>query len=119
MKFLTFFFATFFTLSTLAIENSKLAPRHQVVIKKAVTSQCSLRLTDIQELATQATPIRIDQGILDYQYVTTLIAVDKIDQGITDHYKVTVHSHYSDAYDHEAKDWGIYRVNAVECEFID
>lgn len=119
MKLFTLSLATLFSISAFAIENSKLSPRHQAAIKNAISNQCSFRLASFKELITESTPIRVDQGILDYEYVTTLIATDRIDQGIRDHYKVTVYSNYYDSYDHEAKDWGIYQVESVKCEFID
>ncbi len=116
MKTLALTLVTLVSTSAFAIGNSNLDKRHQAAIKKAVIEQCSFRQGTFEEVKTDSTPIRVDQGILDYDYVTVLKAVDRVDQGVFDDYIVTVKSHYSDSYDHEARDWGHYYVSSVKCE---
>lgn len=118
MKTLALTLATLISMSAFAIENSQLEERHQETIKKAVIEKCSFRRAKFIEIKSEATPIRVDQGILDFNYVTKLKVEDRIDQGIKDDYLVTIESHYYDSYDHDEKDWGIYRVSSVQCELI-
>lgn len=111
---------TFLTLSlpALAISNSGLELRHQEAIRAAVKKQCHLRKVSLNEIKTEATPNRIDQGILDYDFISVLEAKNEFDQGQFDYYRVTVESHYSDAYDHDSRNWGLYHVSSVKCELI-
>lgn len=118
MKTLTFTFATLISLSAFAMENSQLNPRHQEVIKKGVIEKCSLNQASFKEVRTEASAIRVDQGIVDYDYFTILQVTDQLDQGLTERYQVTVLSQYFDQYDHSAQDWGTYRVTAVKCDLL-
>lgn len=118
MKTLALILATLIPMSAFAIKNSQLHKRHQEVIKKAVIEKCSFRRASFVEIKSDATPIRVDQGILDYNYITTFKVEDRIDQGVKDDYLVTVESHYYDSYDHNDKDWGSYAVSSVKCELI-
>lgn len=118
MKTLAFILATLVSVSAFAIENSKLTKRHQEVIKKAVYESCSLHNAIFEEIKSIETPHRIDQGILDYSYVTILKAVNSLDDNTQVNYLLTVESYYSDSYDHNDRDWGIFLVNSVYCELL-
>lgn len=118
MKTLTLTLGLLFSLSSFAIKNSQLDSRHQQVIKKSVMEHCHLRRSQFEEMNTNAIARRVDQGILDYDYTTVLKVSEWIDQGLTDSYKVTVQSDYSDSYDHETRQWGIYSVSSVRCELL-
>lgn len=119
MKASMFILITFMSFSAFAIKNSNLEQRHQKAVKEAIVEKCSFRMGTYEELKTIATPIRVDQGILDYNYTTVLKAVDRVDSGVRDNYLVTVESHYGDTYDHDARDWGVYWVSSVNCELVD
>lgn len=118
MKLVSILSLAVLSFSALAINNSTLEPRHQAVIKEAVKKQCNMKKISLTEIESEATPNRIDQGILDYDYVTVLEAKHQFDQGQFDYYRVTVKSHYGDLYDHDARDWGTYYVSSVKCELL-
>lgn len=95
------------------IENSNLELRHQELIEKAIEAKCQLYPRGIVEVKTVVTPIRIDQGITDYQYETVLHLSVRVDQMLFDTYEVVVKSSYASAYDHARQEWGIYSVESV------
>lgn len=119
MKALIFALVSLVSVSAFAvIKDSQLDLRHQALIEKAITEQCSMRRASFVELNTKITPVRVDQGILDYRYETVLEVTDRVDQGVFDLYTVTVESKYSDMYDHQAQTWGAYSVQSVKCEML-
>lgn len=97
------------------IENSKFEKRHQDLIKKSIIENCSMRRASFVELSNKTKTIRVDQGIIDYEYETVLEVTDRVDQGVSDLYTVTVKSSYSDMYDHSSQNWGAYSVESVNC----
>jgi hypothetical protein len=99
------------------ILNSKLDHRHQEVIEHAVSENCMMRgvLTEVKSESEVVIP---DQGIKDIFYSSTFTAIQKVDNGLTDQYLVHVKSQYSDMYDHETAQWGVYTVDKVSCEMI-
>ncbi len=118
MKLVSILSLAALSFSALAINNSSLEPRHQAAIEAAVKKQCDMKKIALTEIESEATPNRIDQGILDYEYVTVLEGKNQFDQGQFDYYRVTVESYYSDSYDHDARDWGSYSVSSVKCELL-
>lgn len=118
MKLVSILSLAALSFSALAINNSSLEPRHQAAIEAAVKKQCDMKKLSLTEIESEATPNRIDQGILDYEYVTVLEGKNQFDQGQFDYYRVTVESYYSDSYDHDARDWGSYSVSSVKCELL-
>lgn len=95
------------------IENSSLELRHQELIEKAVEAKCQLLPRGVAEVKTVVTPIRIDQGITDYQYETVLHLSVRVDQMLFDTYEVVVNSSYAAAYDHSRQEWGVYDIESV------
>lgn len=95
------------------IENSALESRHQDLIEKAIESKCQFVPGSLVEIATQVTPVRVDQGIMDYKYETVLQFKVRVDQMLFDIYEVTVRSAFAAAYDHVSQEWGIYDIESV------
>lgn len=112
MKALILSLITLFSVSALAVE---LEVRHQNLIKREIAIQCDLVRPVLTILSHKVTPVRVDQGILDYKYETVFNVSNRQDGGMPDIYTVTVESSYHDMYDHEAQDWGAYSVNSVKC----
>lgn len=113
MKKIFFIMTILSQIASAHILNSQLENRHQEVIKSAVLNNCQLNISSFSELKTIATPIKVDQGILDYAYKTELELKVKIDQMVFDYYLVTVESYYTSGYNHEKNEWGIYEVLGV------
>ena len=100
--------------SVAAINYSDYEDRHQQIIKTAVEQNCGYAGT-IEQVNSQQTTHRVDQGIEDVYYTTTLKLTVRVDQGVQDVYSVIVKSQLADAYDHNSKNWGIYAVDSVHC----
>ncbi|MDZ4660146.1 MAG: hypothetical protein SGJ18_00870 [Pseudomonadota bacterium] len=110
---------TGFFLSTIAhaeISNSNYASRHQALIEKAVFDSCAVGLGRMTQLSSVETERNVDQGVIDLYFTTELELTVKVDQGVFDTYSVKIQSARFSAYDHEAKDWGIYAIESVACE---
>lgn len=119
MKALLLSLVTLFSATVLAgTENSQLEVRHQNLIQQEIAIQCELRRPVLTVVEHKVTPIRIDQGILDYRYETVFKVSNREDGGMPDLYEVKVVSSYHDMYDHEAQDWGAYSVDSVKCEML-
>lgn len=116
MKLLSFITLTALSLSALAGGNSELEPRHLKVIERAIKDQCHLRKITPTKISTEARENRIDQGVIDFDYITYLEVKNEFDQGQYDLYSITVISHYTDAYDHHSRVWGIYSISSVKCD---
>lgn len=97
------------------INDSKLEVRHLNLIKREIAIQCDLVRPVLTVVDHKVTPIRIDQGILDYKYETVFEVSNRQDGGMPDLYDVTVESAYHDMYDHQAQNWGVYSVESVKC----
>jgi len=97
-----------------SIANSSLEKKHQDVIEKAIEKNCGF-FRDLTEVRSEATVIRVDQGIIDVKYSTVFTGLQRMDQNIFDTYIITVESDYADTYDHASKDWGIYSASNVTC----
>lgn len=118
MKLILAAFLYGLTLSALAnIIDSKLSPRHQAVIAKAILEKCHLSV-NLTEVKTEVHIDRVDQGVIDYYYDSEFMVIDPIDQGMVDTYKVLVQSAIYSAYDHEAQDWGLIEVASVSCTML-
>jgi hypothetical protein len=115
MKFLAII-GLFFGLAAHAeVANSKYSARHQSLLQKAVYDACGA-YGQVTQLSTTEVEDRIDQGVIDTYYTTQLELYVRIDQGVRDTYLVEVKSAQYSAYDHEAKDWGIYEILSASCE---
>lgn len=99
------------------IKNSDYHPRHQKLIEEAIYKECGLSGTVIQ-VSSEELRAEVDQGIEDVYYTTELKIKVGVDQYLYDEYSAVVKSEYGDFYDHDAADWGFYRVNEVSCKFI-
>lgn len=95
------------------LQSSVLDSRHQTVIANAVSQRCGV-IASLIQLSNITTPIKIDQGITDFNYETELVARVRIDQGQYDEYKIKVFSHYSDAFDHSSRNWGSFSVQTIQ-----
>lgn len=98
------------------LENSDYATSHNDVIEKSVKKECGSKMKNLEVLTSNETELKVDQGVTNYSYTTTLKAEYEFDQGQFDSYIITVDSSYSDAYNHELGEWGIYYVDSVKCE---
>lgn len=116
--FLMSVIVTLFTASAFAsLENSAYTPRHQKTIRDAIVQTCLFR-GEFTQKSTTAEEVHIDQGITDYDYTTVLTHQHRVDHEEFETFLITVKSHYSDMYDHEAQDWGAYSVSSVKCELL-
>lgn len=97
------------------IANSQYVARHQALLEKAVYESCGA-YGSLTQLSSREVEDRVDQGVIDIYYTTEFELIVDIDQGIRDHYRAIAQSAQFSAYDHEAKDWGIYDVLSVTCE---
>ncbi len=99
-------------MASATIEGSTYEERHQALIEKSIYEKCGVagQLSQVSSLSTE---IQIDQGITDISFVTEIRVRSRIDQNIFEEFNFTVNSFYSDAYDHESKNWGAYHVESV------
>ncbi|MBY0553632.1 hypothetical protein K2P97_03830 [bacterium] len=102
-------------ISSAAIKFSAYDLRHQEAIEKAIIGNCGVNGVIIQ-LSSLESPIKVDQGIIDFNYVTEIMVRQGVDQYQFDEYPVTVYSSYSDNYDHSTQNWGVYHVTKVVCQ---
>lgn len=110
-------FALFISVNTQAeILNTTLEQRHASLIEEAIAKNCGVY--NLVEVKTDVEEIRVDNGITDKKFESLFVGLKRLDQNIFDQYQVTVKSEYADAYDHEARDWGIFSVTNVACEAI-
>lgn len=115
MKFITLILSlTFLSLTTnaQAIEKN-LEARHQDLIKKTATAQCGFTRGYVEIVQNTTTANKVDQGITDYTYETVVAVNQRVDQFIYDTYHVTISSSYFDHYDHDSKNWGVYRIDGA------
>lgn len=98
-----------------ALNDSIYTTTHDKKIEEAIFLSCG-KLNDLTVISTSKTEIRVDQGILDFDYKTVLTGTLRVDQGLYDSYIINVDSSYSDSYDHATSEWGSYFVNAVDCQ---
>lgn len=99
-------------LASATIEGSTYEERHQAAIEKSIYEKCGLT-GQLLQVSSQQTEVRIDNGITDVTYTTAIIVRSRIDQNIFEDHNVIVQSLYSDAYDHDSKNWGAYSVESV------
>lgn len=97
------------------IENSNHEVRHQALIEKAIEETCGPAF-DLRQEDVRTEIIRVDQGITDKKFVTTISGQIVYDQVVLPH-TITVRSEYADMYDHANKDWGVYTVTSVGCNY--
>lgn len=102
-------------ISSAEIKFSAYDKRHQEAITKAITSNCGINGVVIQ-LSSLEAPVKVDQGIIDFDFITEIMVRQALDQYQFDEYPVTVYSSYSDHYDHSAQNWGRYQVTKVVCQ---
>lgn len=98
------------------ISNSEYDARHQALLEKAIFKACGVGNGRLTQLSSTETGRQVDQGVIDLHFATELELTVKVDQGVYDTYRVTAQSEMCPAYDHEAKDWGIYAIESVACE---
>lgn len=116
MKFITIIASLLLSFAAHAeIADSKYVDRHQAMLTEAIYNACGA-YGRITQLSSAETEHRVDQGIIDTYYTTQFELYVKIDQGIRDIYIVEAKSAQYSAYDHNAKDWGIYDVISVDCK---
>lgn len=96
--------------------NSQYEARHQAMLKKASLEACQVNRGKLTQISSSVIADQVDQGITDYYFTTELELTVKIDQGVFDTYKVTAQTLLASAYDHDAKDWGIYSVQSITCQ---
>ncbi len=99
-------------LSIASVDNSQLVARHQAVIQMAIWNSCKL-LGDIQVVSNEVQTERLDSGIEDRYYTTEINLWNKADGHSLEAIRLTVTSRYSDMYDHESRDWGVYSVDSI------
>ncbi len=115
MKFLTFVFAGLVLVSVSAfgasieIQGSNYELRHQRLIAIELAQKCGT-FEHVGVMGASEESIRVDQGIVDKRFTTVLI----LSNGAHSRTAVVV-SFYGDHYDHQAKDWGAYSVESVDC----
>lgn len=100
------------------ISNSSYDQRHQAMLEVAIFSACEVAHGRMEQVASQQIERRVDSGVTDVYFSTEIRLSVKVDQGVFDHYKVITRSIKSSAYDHDAKDWGIYSIESVRCELL-
>lgn len=89
--------------------------RHLKAIEEAITRNCG-NFGELKQLRSFEEVINVDNGIRDIRFTTVLTGLKRMDQNIFDEYVIVVGSDYSDMYDHQSKDWGVYSVSDVTCE---
>lgn len=102
-------------LASAEVKNSAYEARHLSLIEQSVQKNCEI-YTDLTQVSSTETVVRVDQGIQDVYFTTVLEARVRFDQGVWDDYTIIVESVLADAYDHSSQNWGIYSVNSVKCE---
>lgn len=95
------------------IANNNLEARHQELIKNAAIEQCGLTRGYVEIVKSTETAIKVDQGVTDYTYETVVAVNQRVDQLIYDTYLVTISSSYYDSYDHDSKNWGVYKIDGA------
>ncbi len=100
-------------LAQAAITNSKYEARHQAAIESAVYAKCGIGA--MFEKSSSEQVISIDQGINDVSYLTSIELHVKADLRYTEVLDVQVESYYSDSYDHQSQNWGVYTIESVNC----
>ena len=98
-----------------SILGSELEHDHQLLIQEGIEKSCQVKPFSLEQISSQETIVRIDQGIRDVYFTTQLEMKVKIDQGVFDTFKVVVKSALFDHYDHANKRWGAYAIESVEC----
>ena len=97
------------------IYHSNYDPRHLAVIEETVGRVCGISTDALIQKSELSEIVKVDQGITDMNYTTVLETQLRLDQNIFEIKKMVVKSYYSDMYDHQAKDWGVYSVESVNC----
>lgn len=93
------------------IQNSTLNPLHEIAIEKAVDAQCGVRNLEISEVSSQ-----IDWSELGDEFFTIkLNGTSRLDQNVLVDYVVEVKSVMWSQYNHDAKEWGVFEVQSVQC----
>lgn len=91
--------------------------RHFNLVLNTIAEACPLDYFYIVELSTVVTETKVDNGIVDYAYHSQFKVFNREDGRHDEEYVIEIDTNYSHAYDHEAKDWGIYSVSRVgECQ---
>jgi hypothetical protein len=105
----TLFAALMFIVSTVSfasIRDSKYDVRHVNVIEAAILKNCG-NIGDLAQISSLEEVIQIDQGLYDVRYETVITG--------TKNHQIHVQSYYMDVYDHVAREWGVYSVEAIKC----
>lgn len=101
--------------SIAAIYHSNYEPRHLAVIEEAVGRLCGVSTDALIQKSDSAELVKIDEGRTDVKYTTVLETRVRIDQNFFEIKKMVVQSYYADTYDHQAKAWGVYSVENINC----
>lgn len=94
------------------IEGSTYEERHQSLIEKSIYEKCGV-VGQLFQVASAQENIVVDNGITDIAYTTSVKVRSRIDQNIFEEFNFVVQSLFSDAYDLESKNWGIYSVESI------
>lgn len=96
------------------IKDSQYEVRHQNLLETEILKNCG-QMRDLNQISSIQQVIQIDNGIQDIKFKTVLSGLLRLDQNIFDKYIITVHSEYSDMYDHSSGEWGVYSLNDISC----
>ncbi len=117
MKNLLIAFVLMFGLSQLAMANSADSKvtnkRHIQLVLNTLAEACQLDDFGMTELSTMVTELKIDNGIIDYAYQSQFKVFNREDGRHNEEFLIEIDTNYTHAYDHDAKDWGIYSVSRV------
>lgn len=113
----SFVLATLFisTLASAAIQNSDLELRHQALIESQIAEQCGF-VGQVKQHSHDVVETMDDQKPF-YSFTTRLVVSVRQDNMVFDEIPVTVKSSMSSGYDHNAKEWGLYSVDQVICQY--
>lgn len=100
--------------ANLTIPKSQLDPRLQTLIKKSL--EITSRESVLKEISAEIKNIIVDNGITDQEITSSYLVSSRVDQMIYDTYLCVVKSHYSDSYDHNEKNWGVYTIVSQVCK---
>lgn len=116
MKLLT---VALILMSQLAFANQtqSLEQRHVELITRSVVDSCG-KFRNLKIASISKNKVKIDQGIVDYEYLVMLTGEQRMDQNIFDKYVITVESYYYDGYDHATKELGSYSIKDIKCVML-
>lgn len=95
------------------VQPQALESHHQELIKNAAIEQCGMTRGYVEIVQSTATAVKVDQGVTDYKYETIVAVNQRVDQLMYDTYLVKIASSYIEQYDHQSKNWGVYRIEGA------